>query len=80
MNSQKTLESNRLLHMKFISIAIDDLIRSDGIDSHDAVNALMAVLCERLKKIKCKHLATTCVRQLAVVIGMIDRETKSCPT
>ncbi|MGC1176697.1 MAG: hypothetical protein WA843_01385 [Candidatus Saccharimonadales bacterium] len=80
MNSQEVCEHNRLLHLKNIAGIIHCAIEFNHFTDRDAVNALMANVCERLRKLKDSDLAAVCVRQLAIVIGMIDRENNPCST
>lgn len=80
MNSQETCDANRLLHLKEIANGIHIVLQVADVTDRDAVNALMANLCERLHELKDDDLVIGCVRQLAVVLGMITRENEPCST
>lgn len=80
MNSQETCDANRLIHLKEIAQNIDYALQFQKASDRDAVNALMANLCERLRTLKDDELVRACVRQLAVVLGMITWENNRCST
>ena len=80
MNSQETCDEDRLMYLKEIANGIHMVLQVTDVTDRDAVNALMANVCERLKVIKDDDLVRACVRQLAIVLGMITRENEPCST
>lgn len=72
MNIQEIFDKNRLIYLKHLSVEIHEVIISLNANHGDAINALMANVCERLLILQDKSLVEKCILQLDFALAIMS--------